>query len=425
MPTTPQVTLPQVTLPEVATTTPSTMPAEATAASSPSASSKSLPNLAQTQEYVSEQIADMEDFFKKMQRKQARWVDELNAMMTQGEISVQMQIRDLVNMLGGGKLLEIERRRVSINLLYLMKKVMSAIGEKATVNYAMFKDYFFRNKRHELRAVIDYLKQYAYFKDPSFVSYYAEDAGAKAQAQAMQQNYMRIQSMYNVLITGFHKLNETYYETLSNLVDSDIADMYTVNMRDKERANVLKKKNDLLEEMSTMSNKIKYFYTLNYSITEMFDMQFVIMYIIKAVRIASFYISMNMATNVFLQKYDSTVYDKKVTPPSLISYMWIFFGFDLFFNTFILVLLGLVGFLFKTENNTFPIDSYLFYKFAFDYVVTTLVIMVIGMLIGVVIKKKKYFRYKTEGERGIRAFEEIMKSTATVITLIPTFMVMP
>jgi hypothetical protein len=51
--------------------------------------------------------------------------------------------------------------------------------------------------------------------------------------------------------------------------------------------------------------------------------------------------------------------------------------------------------------------------------------MVIGMLIGVVIKKKKYFRYKTEGERGIRAFEEIMKSTATVITLIPTFMVMP
>jgi len=147
------------------------------------------------------------------------------------------------------------------------------------------------------------------------------------------------------------------------------------------------------------------------------------MYIIKAVRVLSFQFSMNMATNVFIQKYNSVVYDKKVNPPSLVSYMLIFLGFDLFFNVFILVLLGLCGFLFKTENNTFPVDGYLYKKFAFDYVVSTIVIILNGILIGSVVKQKKYFRYKTEGERGIRAFEEMMKMSATVITLLPLFMI--
>jgi hypothetical protein len=45
------------------------------------------------------------------------------------------------------------------------------------------------------------------------------------------------------------------------------------------------------------------------------------------------------------------------------------------------------------------------------------------MLIGSIVKEKKYFRYKTEGERGIRAFEEIMVSVATIITALPLFLV--
>ena len=210
---------------------------------------------------------------------------------------------------------------------------------------------------------------------------------------------------------------------MSEVLDDTIADMYTINMRDKERSQIILKKRELLTEMQTLPKKIKSFYTLNYPVSEMFDAQFIIMYIIKAVRIVSFQFSMNMATNVFIQKYNIVVYDKKVNPPSLVNYMMIFLGFDLFFNVFLLILLGLLGFLFKTENNTFPIDSYLYTKFAFDYIVSTIVILLNGILIGSVIKQKKYFRYKTEGERGIRAFEEMMKLSATVITLLPLFMI--
>jgi uncharacterized integral membrane protein len=195
-------------------------------------------------------------------------------------------------------------------------------------------------------------------------------------------------------------------------------------MRDKERSKIMLMKRDLLANMEYLPKKIKSFYTLNYPVTEMFDMQFLIMYIIKFVKILSFGFSMNMATNIFIQKYESVVYDKKVNPPSLTNFMFIFLGFDLFFTIFLFILLGLCGFLFKTENNTFPIDSYLYKKFAVDYIVSTVLIMVIGILIGSVVKQKKYFRYKTEGERGIRAFEDIMKMTATVITLAPLFLIL-
>jgi hypothetical protein len=65
----------------------------------------------------------------------------------------------------------------------------------------------------------------------------------------------------------------------------------------------------------------------------------------------------------------------------------------------------------------------LFYKYGFDYATTLIVIFTLGALIGNVIKQKKYFRYKTEGERGIRAFEDIMKMTASIVTLVPMFLI--
>jgi hypothetical protein len=385
--------------------------------------SSRLPNLTQTHLYLQEVLTDVDGFYKKMQRKHTRWLDEINSMLNQGEVSLKLQIQSKVSLLGSGKLLEIERRKVSIQLMYLFKKFARAIADKGSVNYGAFKDYFFQDKRREIRAILDYLKQFAYVKDDLFIAKFNDDEKVKQRAQQIRETYLKVESTFNALIKAFHNMNLIYYGTLSEALDSNVQESSTIYMRDKERAQVVLMKRDIIANMESLPNKIKYFYTLNYPITEMFDMQFVIMYIIKLVRIMSYQFSMNMATNVFIQKYENVVYDKKVNPPSLVSFMFIFLGFDLFFNVFILILLGLCGFLFKTENNTFPIDSYLYTKFIFDYVVSTIVIMIIGILIGSVIKQKKYFRYKTEGERGIRAFEEIMKMSATVITLVPLFMI--
>ena len=391
--------------------------------SSGGSSDSRLPNLTQTHLYIQEVLTDMDNFYKKMQRKQSRWADEINTMLNQGDVSLHVQIQTKVNMLGGGKLLEIERRKVSIQLLYLMKKFIRVIVDKSTVNYGTFKDYFFHDKRTGVRAILDYLKQFAFVKDDLFVAKFNDDEKLKQKAHQLRETFIKIETTFMNYIKSFHSMNDIYYKALSEVLEDTIADSFTINMRDKERSQIIAGKRDLLTQMQELPNKIKSFYTLNYPVTEMFDAQFLIMYIIKAVRIVSFQFSMNMATNVFIQKYNNVVYDKKTNPPSLINYMMIFLGFDLFFNVFILILLGLCGFLFKTENNTFPIDGYLYKKFGFDYIVSTIVIILNGILIGNVVKQKKYFRYKTEGERGIRAFEEMMKMSATVITLLPLFMI--
>jgi hypothetical protein len=395
-----------------------------TASSSGGTTNKDLPNLTQTHLYIQEILTDVDGFYKKMQRKHSRWGDELNSMLNQGEVPLKVQINTHVNLLGSGKLLEIERRKVSIQLLYLMKKFARAVADKSMVNYAIFKDYFFQDKRKEIRALLDYLQTFVYVKDDVFIAKFTDDEKAKAKALQLRETYNKIEKTFNEYLQSFHIMNETFYKTLSELLEDTITDSSTIYMRDKERSKVVVLKRDILANMQYLPKKIKSFYTLNYPITEMFDMQFLLMYIIKFVKILSFGFSMNMATNIFIQKYENVVYDKKINPPSLTSYMFIFLGFDLFFTIFLFILLGLCGFLFKTENNTFPIDGYLYKKFAIDYIISTIIIMVLGVLIGSVIKQKKYFRYKTEGERGIRAFEDIMKMTATVVTLAPMFMIL-
>jgi hypothetical protein len=44
-----------------------------------------------------------------------------------------------------------------------------------------------------------------------------------------------------------------------------------------------------------------------------------------------------------------------------------------------------------------------------------------GIVVAMTIQKKRYFRYKTEGLRGIRALKEIVMGVAALIGVIPYF----
>jgi hypothetical protein len=381
-----------------------------------------IPNLASINKEVLEIIQEIDAFAMRMKRKQLKWLDELNAMVSQGQISLKTQIQNKVNMLSSGNILELEKKKVSIQLLSLFKKFIDACENKANVSYAYFKDFFISDKRRQIRELLNYMETYAYINSSTFITTIT-DPQDKQNLTNLQSVYKNVIDSFNLLVNKMHTSNKEFYTSLSSIIEDTVKDNYMMYMRDKERGAIVTRLRGLIEAIETYPDKIKYFYTLSYPVTEMFDTQFIILYVVKILRIISFRFSMNMATNIFLQKYESIVYDKKQTPPSLISYMFMFLAFDLFFNVFLLVSLGLCGFLFKTDNNAFPIDKYLFTKFGFDYVISTTVILLIGMLVGKIVKDKKYFRYKTEGERGIRAFEEIMKSIASIITALPLFLV--
>ena len=384
--------------------------------------SSNLPRIGSITKAALDVIQEMDTFAMQTKRKQAKWIDELRAMVSQGEVSLNTQIQNKVNILSNSKILEIERKKVSVQLLSLFKKYIDACETKANVNFSNFKEFFFTYKRREIKQLLGFIETYAYLITPAFEASLT-DPTDRQNLVGLSKTYKDIADSFNVLVAKMHTNNKEFYSSLTDAIEGTVKDSYLIYMRDKERAIILNRLKGVSEAIGRYPDKIKYFYTLSYPVTEMFDTQFIILYVITALRIISFRFSMNMATSIFLQKYESVVYDQKQIPPSLVGYMFIFLAFDVFFNVFLLVTLGLCGFLFKTDNNAFPIDKYLFTKLGFDYVISTTVILLIGMLVGKVVKDKKYFRYKTEGERGIRAFEEIMKSTASIIAALPLFLV--
>jgi hypothetical protein len=86
------------------------------------------------------------------------------------------------------------------------------------------------------------------------------------------------------------------------------------------------------------------------------------------------------------------------------------------------VLLYLVKYLFKNEDNSFVIDGYMITNHVYDYGLGMGATILLGVLIGQVIIKKKYFKYKYEGMRAIRAFERIVFYIAMVNIFIPYFL---
>lgn len=153
------------------------------------------------------------------------------------------------------------------------------------------------------------------------------------------------------------------------------------------------------------------------------DSQFFVLYIIKGIRILFTYIALFLTTRVFSPIYEEVVYDQKKSPPGLWKYLFIFLGFDIAFNSFLVVVLFLLQFLFKTDNNSFLVDKYLFNKYLVDYAVSMVVVLVIGALISKVMMDKKYFKYKYEGLRAIRAYESMLFYVALAVYSFPFFMI--
>lgn len=194
---------------------------------------------------------------------------------------------------------------------------------------------------------------------------------------------------------------------------------------DVDNADLIKKKYDrVIKNLDKRYNKIISYINLNISILDMIlDKQFLILYAIKIIRCFFNYISFFIATRIFTPIYEEYVYDKKQNPPSLSLYLLIFLVLDLSLNLFMIVILFLLKFMFKSESNTFPIDNNLFIMYGVDYTSCTLVSIILGLLLGNIIKNKRYFAYKYEGTRGIRAFESMMLRVSIIINMIPFFMI--
>ena len=145
------------------------------------------------------------------------------------------------------------------------------------------------------------------------------------------------------------------------------------------------------------------------------------LYGLKALRLAIASASLGVAAGTFQGMYERNVYTLDGPPPSPAILVAMALGLDAALHVIVLLVLYTAMRVFKAPDNDFPIDAALLWTWSHDYVAVTVAVGVLSLIVGEVVRSKKYFRFKYEGERGIRAMRELMWYVYCVMLPIPFY----
>jgi hypothetical protein len=173
-----------------------------------------------------------------------------------------------------------------------------------------------------------------------------------------------------------------------------------------------------------MVNKINTLYNNTSAMAVILDNQFTYMYILKVITYGLMYLGLFFAEKIFSDMYTKTVYVRNQEPPNILTFYGIFLGFAIAMMFFVIVVLYIISQFF---NN--PLDSYLainnelIIKYIIDMCVFHVLTGTILCVIGALMQRKKYFKYKTEGPRAIRAYSESISIITAITIMVPYFLV--
>lgn len=145
-----------------------------------------------------------------------------------------------------------------------------------------------------------------------------------------------------------------------------------------------------------------------------FSKQVLLTYGFKSIRIPLMYLSLYLTDinmeNVYLDK----VLGNNEDPPALMNFVWLFLMIDFILTIGVVLVMKLLEhFQAFGEGNTF-IRQYLM-----DYIMSMAVFVSFGSILTSYMENKKYFLYRDDGLRAIRALKEILFFFGIIIILIP------
>lgn len=138
----------------------------------------------------------------------------------------------------------------------------------------------------------------------------------------------------------------------------------------------------------------------------------------KLMRIGISYASLAIARNYTSQIYLDKVLVSDENPPHLSNLIYLYMIIEFVMTTVMVLLLFSLN---ATFNLNFVNDRFnLFTQFILsDYMIASIMNLVIGGIIANKMYSKKYFLYKDDGMRAIRALTEIMTSIAIINNIMP------
>ena len=216
--------------------------------------------------------------------------------------------------------------------------------------------------------------------------------------------------------------------TFAAQFDKAFQAMFFTNMAIKEHMEVyeLARLQDLLDKSRTtysaMSEKIIAMYKNKIGFAETMDAQFLLMYVIKAIRFMFIWLSLFLAGAVFTNTWVDRVYERHLPPPNLAGLLIMFLLIELALNAVLWVSLWTVIYVYKNDDNNFIVDGTLFKRMLVDYAATTSLIFVVGLVVAQVIKKHTTFNYANDGVQPIAAYKEILLALSGFALIQPAFL---
>lgn len=257
--------------------------------------------------------------------------------------------------------------------------------------------------------VANYRKQHTYF---------LIDAGFRKKIDQLLGGSHKIQ--YRQVVDSMRKTTILpFYRKVSAILSSTFE--VTPDMLDSD--DLQARYDALMTKIDTDVEKIYALYNNKLDPMDLINQNFMVMYALKGMTIFFIWFSLYLSSKIFQEKYVNNVFVNNQDPPSLYSFVGVFLGFEVGFTVLMVIILYLLKYLFD-KSGDFLINDAVLKRFTFDYVCTMVLVLIIGLVMASILMKKKYFRYKTDGLRGIRSLQEIMFSLGSVVALLPIFMYM-
>ena len=294
------------------------------------------------------------------------YIGEFNAFITDIENKHKVWLQECENFVNYGmKIIDEQLRTDSTSsnaknkIALVYKRCYDTVQNKALTNETYNKNFFVKKFKKKISMILQYIT----LKDSTDV------------------NYSTVVAEYDKANKKIFVANAQFSTGLNNLLGK--IKQNGIAALDEERLATLNAHREQTEkDLSNLDSKIKTFYNNKSNLMDLiFDSQFFLLYVTKALRILFSYISLFMATKIFTPIYENAVYDNKSNPPSLSKFLLIFLAFDVSLNAFLVVVLYLLKFMFGTSANGFPIDDSVIMQYGVDYGISIVVILLVSLLI--------------------------------------------
>lgn len=179
------------------------------------------------------------------------------------------------------------------------------------------------------------------------------------------------------------------------------------------------------KQLVDMEAKLMSIYNLDYSIMDVvMDSQFIMLYVLKIVHYGILVGALFLTEKIFSEMYMKKVYAENKDPPNIYIMLGILIAIDTGFFLFLITILFLISYIATHLRIHTAIDNEFIVMLIKDFAFFMFFLFIVIFIIAAIVEKKKYFRYKTEGLRAIRALKEIIMTTGAVFTLVPYFRIL-